>query len=144
MQLSSQARKATAAALAASTLLWATVGILPQVASAAVHSEGCLVLSGGIVWMITGGTRRGYTSAEVFQSYGYNFSQVVTATAEDVALPVGPIMIYADGTLVKGPNDPLVYLVAGGQKRPFVSGSVFTGLGFSFANIQSGPSQYLR
>ncbi|MBX4187377.1 MAG: hypothetical protein KW802_03965, partial [Candidatus Doudnabacteria bacterium] len=140
MQLSSQARKAMATGLAASTLLWAAVGIVPQIASAAVHSEGCLVLSGGTVWMITNGTRRGYTSAEVFQSWGRNFSEVVTASAEDVALPVGPIQVYADGTLVKGPNDPLVYLVTGGQKRPFVSGSVFTGLGFSFANIQSAPA----
>lgn len=140
MQLSQKARKAFAATLAASTMLMGSASLVaPKIASAAVHSEGCLVLSGGIVWMITNGTRRGYTSAEVFQSYGYNFSQVVAASAEDVALPVGPIMIYADGTLVKGPNDPLVYLVSGGQKRPFVSGSVFTGLGFSFANIQSAP-----
>ncbi len=139
MQLSSKAQKAVAAGLAASTILWAAAGIMPQIASAAVHSEGCLVLSGGIVWMITNGTRRGYTSAEVFQSYGYNFSQVVNATAEDVALPVGPIMIYADGTLVKGPNDPLVYLVAGMTKRPFTSGAVFTGLGYKFSNIQSAP-----
>lgn len=140
MQLSQKARKAVAATLAVSTMLMGSVtAMAPKIASAAVHSEGCLVLSGGIVWMITNGTRRGYTSAEVFQSYGYSFSQVVQATAEDVALPVGPIMIYADGTLVKGPNDPLVYLVAGGQKRPFVSGAVFTGMGFSFANIQSAP-----
>ena len=140
MQLSLNARKAMAAGLAASTLLWAAIGVLPQVASADVHSEGCLVLSGGIVWMSTGGTRRGYTSAEVFQTYGYNFSQVVAATAEDIALPVGPIMIYADNTLVKGPSDPLVYLVTGGQKRPFVSGAVFTGLGFVFSNIQTAPA----
>ncbi len=139
MQLSSQARKAVAAGLAASTLLWSAMIAAPQFASAAVHSEGCLVLSGGVVWLITGGTRRGFTSAEVFMSGGYNFSQVVSATAEDAALPVGPIMTYADGTLVKGPNDPLVYLVAGGQKRPFVSGSVFLGLGYSFANIQQAP-----
>jgi hypothetical protein len=139
MQLSIKARKAMAAGLAASTLLWSAGSILPRVASAAVHSDGCLVLSGGVVWLITGGTRRGFTSAEVFASHGNNFSQVVTATAEDAALPVGPIMTYADGTLVKGPNDPLVYLVAGGQKRPFVSGSVFTGLGYSFANIQQAP-----
>ena len=140
MQFSTKARKAIAATLAASTVLWSSAAVIaPQIASAAVHSEGCLVLSGGIVWMITNGTRRGYTSAEVFQSHGFNFSQVVAASAEDVALPVGPIMIYADGTLVKGPNDPLVYLVAGGQKRPFVSGSVFLGLGFSFANVQSAP-----
>ncbi len=139
MQLSSQARKAVASGLAASTLLWSAMIAVPMTASAAVHSDGCVVLSGGVVWLITGGTRRGFTSAEVFASSGYNFSQVVTASAEDVALPVGPIMTYADGTLVKGPNDPLVYLVAGGQKRPFVSGSVFTGLGYNFSNIQQAP-----
>ena len=139
MQLSLKARKAVASGLAASSLLWAASGALPQLASAAVHSDGCLVLSGGIVWMITGGTRRGFTSAEVFMSHGYNFGQVVAATAEDVALPVGPIMTYADGTLVMGPNDPLVYLVANGQKRGFTTGSVFTGLGYSFSNIQVAP-----
>src|SRR3989344_1845706 len=94
MQLSLKSRKAVASGLAASSLLWAASGALPQLASAAVHSDGCLVLSGGIVWMITGGTRRGFTSAEVFMSHGYNFGQVVAATAEDVALPVGPIMTY--------------------------------------------------
>ena len=135
-----QARKVVATGLALSTVLWGTLAFVPTIASAAVHSEGCLVLSGGIVWMITGGTRRGYTSAEVFQSYGYNFSQVVAAVAEDTALPVGPIMIYADNTLVKGPSDPLVYVVTNGQKRPFVSGDVFTGRGYSFANIQTAPS----
>ncbi len=139
MQLSSQARKAVATGLAASTLLWSAMIAAPQLASAAPHSDGCLVLSGGVVWLITGGTRRGFTSAEVFASHGYNFSQVVTATAEDAAMPVGPIMTYADGTLVMGPNDPLVYLVANGQKRPFTTGAVFTGLGYSFANIQVAP-----
>src|SRR3989344_1534602 len=98
MQLSIQARKAVAAGLSASTMLWAAAGVLPTIASAAVNSEGCVVLSGGVVWLITGGTRRGFTSAEVFQSSGYNFSQVVAASAEDVALPVGPVMTYADGT----------------------------------------------
>lgn len=140
MQLSEKARKALAAGLAVSTLVWsfAMVFALP-VAVAAPHSNGCLVLSGGTVWLLENGTRRGFTSAEVFASHGYNFGQVVAANSEDAALPVGPIMTYADGTLVKGPSDPLVYLVANGQKRGFVSGSVFTGLGFSFANIQSAP-----
>ena len=112
MQLSSKARKAVAIGLAASTIAWAgSFAALPLVASAAVHSNGCLVLSGGVVWLITGGQRRGFTSAEVFMSHGNNFSQVVAATVEDTALPQGAIMTYADGTLVKGPNDPLVYLV---------------------------------
>jgi hypothetical protein len=72
-------------------------------------------------------------------SHGYNFGQVVAANSDDVALPIGAIQIYANGTLVKGPVDPLVYLVVNGQKRGFTSGAVFTGLGYSFANIQWAP-----
>lgn len=136
MQLSLNARKAVAVGLAFSTILWASVGLVPQFASAAVHSDGCVVLSGGIVWLISGGTRRGITSADVFASHGYNFSQVVAATAEDVALPVGPNLGYADGTLVKGPTDPLVYIVDNGQKRGYISAAVFLGRGNTFNNVR--------
>ncbi|MEO8065850.1 MAG: hypothetical protein ABI643_03295 [Candidatus Doudnabacteria bacterium] len=140
MQLSINARKVMASGLAASTFLWAAVGAVPQFASAAVHSEGCLVISNGTVWLITGGVRKGFPTAPVMESYGYNFSQVAQATAEDLALPQGPVVTYADNTLVKGPSDPLVYLVSGGQKRPFVSGNVFVGLGYQFSNIQLAPT----
>ncbi|HYE22502.1 MAG TPA: hypothetical protein VD998_02845, partial [Verrucomicrobiae bacterium] len=135
MQLSSSARKAVATGLALSTLVWSVSLFALPFAFAAPHSNGCLVNASGTVWLIENGMRRGFPSAEVFSSHGYNFSQVVAANAEDTALPVGPVVVYADGTLVKGPSDPLVYLVANGQKRGFVSGSVFTGLGFSFGKI---------
>jgi hypothetical protein len=139
MHLTQKAKKAVAAGLALSTVMWSAAFFVALPAQAAPHSEGCIVLSGGTVWLITGGQRRGFTSAEVFASHGYNFGQVVAANSEDEALPAGPIMVYADGSIVKGPSDPLVYLVANGQKRGFVSGSVFTGLGYSFANIQWAP-----
>ncbi len=139
MQTSSRvARKGLAAILAVSTIVW-SVSLFAVPFAFATHSNGCLVLSGGTVWLVTNGQRRGFTSAEVFMSHGYNFGQVIAADSGDVALPVGPIMTYANGTLVKGPSDPLVYLVVNGQKRGFTSGSVFTGLGYSFANIQWAP-----
>lgn len=139
MQLSSYARKALASGLAVSTILSSAMAFAPQFASAAVHTDGCIVISNGTAWYITGGTRRGFPSAEVFMSYGYNFGQLAAASTEDLALPVGPIMVYADGTLVKGPGDPLVYLVTSAQKRGFTSGSVFSGLGFSFVDVQQAP-----
>lgn len=135
MQLSSSARKALAAGLAFSTVMWSVSLFALPFAFAAPHSNGCLVNASGTIWLIDGGMRRGFPSAEVFLSHGFNFSQVVTANSDDTALPVGSIVTYADGTLVKGPSDPLVYLVANSQKRGFVSGSVFTGLGFSFGKI---------
>lgn len=140
MQLSSKARKGLAAGLAASTVLMSSAASLIPAAFAAPHADGCLVNISGTVYMNMGGQRRGFPSPDVFFSHGNGFGGVQSANAEDIALPVGPVMVYADGTLVKGPNDPLVYLVTNGQKRPFVSGEVFTGLGFKFSNIQSAPA----
>jgi hypothetical protein len=139
MNFSQKAKKAVAAGLALSTMMWSVSLFAVPAAVAAPHNDGCLVNVSGTVYLIQGGQKRGFTSAEVFMSHGYNFGQVVTANAEDAALPTGSILIYADGTLVKGPADPLVYLVVNGQKRGFTSGSVFTGLGYSFANIQWAP-----
>src|SRR3954467_13888719 len=140
MNLSHNARKGMAVGLAASTVLMtALTGLIPA-AFAAPHAEGCLVLSSGTVYMVTGGQLRGFPSADVFMSHGNGFGGVQQATAEDLALPMGPVLVYADGTLVKGPNDPLVYLVASGQKRGFTTGAVFTGLDFKFSNIQSAPA----
>src|SRR3989338_6441769 len=132
----SQVRRAVATGLAISTLVWAFgfFAVVPQ-ASAAAHSNGCLVNASGTIWYLENGTRRGFPSVTVLESHGFNLSQVVTANTDDNALPAGSVMVYADGTLVKGPSDPLVYLVANGQKRGFVSGSVYTGLGFSWANV---------
>jgi len=91
--------------------------------------------STGTVYLIDGGQRRPFRSPEVFFSNGFSFSQVAQATGTDLALPVGPIMIFRDGTLIKGPGDPLVYLVTNGIKRPFQSADDFHGLGYSFFNI---------
>lgn len=139
MNLTQNAKKAVAAGLALSTLMWGTALFALPVAYAADHGTGCLVNISGTVYVIDGNQRRGFTSAEVFMSHGYNFSQVVAGNSDDADLSVGSIMVYANGTLVKGPSDPLVYLVVNGQKRGFTSGSVFTGLGYSFANIQWAP-----
>ena len=135
MNLSSSAKKGLAAGLAVSTLLWSvSLFALPAFVFAAPHSDGCLINSSGTIYLVSGGQQRGFPTAEVFNSHGYNFSQVVAASSEDTQA-MGSVMVYADGTLVKGPSDPLVYLVANGQKRGFVSGSVYTGLGFNWANV---------
>lgn len=139
MTLTQKARKAVAAGLALSTVMWSVSFLALPVAFAAAHNSGCLVNSNGTVYLISNGQRRGFTSEQVFVSHGYNFGQVVTANSDDNNLSVGSILVFADGTLVKGPNDPLVYLVVNGQKRGFTSGSVFTGLGYSFANIVWAP-----
>ncbi|MDZ4244181.1 MAG: IPT/TIG domain-containing protein, partial [Candidatus Doudnabacteria bacterium] len=107
-----------------------------QTANAAVSPDGSLVKApGGTVYLIENGQRRPFRVPEVFYSHGFNFNQVIQATAEDLALPLGSLMVYRDGTLIKAPFDPLVYLVTNGQKRGFQSAAAFLGLGYSFNNV---------
>ncbi len=127
---------------------------MPFAAQAAAHGAGTNVSdSSGTIWMITAnGTRRAYTSAGAFLSYGFNsWSTVVPASSDDLALPVdsagfippqdGKIFCATatKGSDVKGECS----LITGGQKAAFTSAAVFTGLGFSFSRAQYGDSSFL-
>lgn len=108
----------------------------------AAPADGDLVLSQGTVYLVSGQQqRRPFRSPEVFFSCGYQFSEVRLATADDLALPVGPVMVFCDGSLVKEPNNSLVYLVSNGKKRGFTSADVFKGLGYSFANVVTANNE---
>lgn len=50
---------------------------------------------------------------------------------------------FADGELLKTDNSPSVYLIDKGQKRPFISGEIFEGLGYKWSNIISVPEKVL-
>ena len=104
-------------------------------ALAAQSPEGALVSDSQTIFLIKGGEKRPFRSPDVFHSHGNDFDDVVPESAEDRSLPVGAVMIFRDGTLVKGPSSPLVYLVTEGGKRPFVSENAFLGRGYSFNNV---------
>lgn len=135
-----------------STVAMLATGFAPFAAHAAAHAVGTNVKSSdGTIWMIMpDGTRRAYTSAGAFLSYGFNsFSSVVDANADDLALAAGSFIPPQDGKIfcatetkgsdVKGECS----LVTGGMKAAFTSASVFTGLGFSFSRAQYGDSSFL-
>lgn len=105
-------------------------------ASAAISPDNTLIVDEqGTVYIVAAGERRPFRSAEVFWSHGYGFNYVVAASSEDSTLPVGPVMTFKDGTLVKDPEKPLVYLVSSGKKLGFSSADAFLGLGYSFNNV---------
>lgn len=104
---------------------------------AAPSPEGSLVVFNGTVYLIKGGQRYPFRSPEVFHSHGYQFGQVKPASSEDIALPEGTVMIYRDGSLVKAPDKPLVYLVTQSKKRGFNSAEAFFSLGYEFSNVVS-------
>jgi hypothetical protein len=108
-------------------------------ASTDVHPNGTLIISNGTVYLIKDGKRFGFRDAAEYQSYGYNFSQVVPATSADLQLSFDSanIMKAMPGTLVLDASDnKTVYMIGTGYtKRGFVSASVFAGLGYNFKNL---------
>jgi len=57
------------------------------------------------------------------------------ATAQDMALPEGELLLPQDGILAKTPIDKTVWLVSGSQRRGFTSATVFSALGFNFNQV---------
>ena len=102
------------------------------------HPDGTLVLEGTTVYLIQNGQLYGFRDAKEYQSHGYNFSQVVQASAAD-KLPQasGNIIKALEGTLVLDASDGrTVYMVGtNGTKRGFASAEVFKALGYSFSNL---------
>src|SRR3989344_1131346 len=93
------------------------------------------------IYMIAGGQKRGFTSAEVFHALGYQFDQ---ATAIDLSdYPAGnPITAesaaHPNGALILDQNDGrTVWWVLSGQRQGFQSTEVFFTYGFSFGKIVS-------
>jgi hypothetical protein len=104
------------------------------------YREGRLVSSPtGGVYLVTGGVKRAFPSAEVFLSGGYKWADSLGLSAYELSLiPDGQPMPYnvgyREGRLVSSPTGG-VYLVTGGVKRAFPSGLVFTSNSYSWASI---------
>jgi hypothetical protein len=123
--------------------------VAPFAAQAAAHAAGTNVKSSdGTIWMISPeGTRRAYTSAGAFLSYGFNsWASVVDANADDLALPAGSFIPPQDGKVMcsdRGSDKGTCYLVTGAMKAGFTSAAVFTGLGFSFSKAGMGDLSWM-
>jgi len=119
-----------------SKILLVAIALVMASATTVSAAAGDLFLDRGTVYFVNYlGQKRGFPSADVFFSHGFNFSQVRAATSADLVLPEGPVMTFPEGTLVKSRNSATVYLIKGGQKRAFTSGSIFLSAGYSFSNI---------
>lgn len=108
----------------------------PAITSGAqTHPDGALVLDGRTVWWILGGTKQGFESMAVFNTYGFSSAKIVKSNSADLALPQGPLVKFRDGTLVKdGAN---YYLISDGKKLQFASVADLTGRGYKTANAIS-------
>jgi hypothetical protein len=115
----------------------------------APHAVGTNVVdSAGTVYLIAAkNLRRPYSSAGAFLSYGFNsYASVVPANTADLNMPVGSFILPNDGknyASSSGPDQGVVYLMSNSQKLPYTGANVFTGLGFSFANVTSANLSFV-
>lgn len=112
--------------------------LFSPVALAQTHVNGTIIISGGTIYKIENGLKRGFPTVAAFLSHNYQFFQARPATTDDLILPQGSNMDFADGSLVN--DNGTVFMVNQGGKRGFTSAAVFTGLGFKFGNVFAGST----
>ncbi len=89
------------------------------------YPDGTLLLApNGAVFVIEHGKRRGITSRALFEGLGYNFSQAIPATQQELKIhPEGTLYLekiqrHPDGALLKEPGAAGVFLMDHGTRRP--------------------------
>ncbi len=90
--------------------------------------------TGGVYYVIDGTKAPLYDS--IFLKTKYKGLSLVPVDPEKLAgyRTIKPI-VFDDGTLLKSPTNPTVYVIALGKKLPITSGRVFEGLGYKWDNI---------
>lgn len=69
---------------------------------------------------------------------------LLAMTPEELqSLPTGTPLMFKDGTLVKSPDGPTVFVIAGGMKMPIPSETVFLAYGYKWANIVTTSAKAL-
>lgn len=94
-----------------------------------------LINDRGTLFLILNGVREGIISPGLLASHGLEFKDAVPAQEGDLQLPLGPLLLPGDGSLVKSKQDPTVYVISSGKRYGFVSAKVFADLGFKFSSI---------
>ncbi|MFH1427302.1 MAG: hypothetical protein ABIG60_02115 [Patescibacteria group bacterium] len=90
--------------------------------------------TGGVYWVLEG--KKAPIWDKIFLSAKYKNKTLTAVSPEELAdyETISPVL-FPDGELVKSSNSPAVYLISENKKRPFISGTVFEGLGYKWENI---------
>ncbi len=124
--------------------------IKETIPTGSAHAVGVNIrnLDGTVYTITPDGTRRPYTSAAAFLSYGFNtFKNVLLATTGDLSLPMGSFIAPRDGFVVcsdHGLDKGTCYLITEGKRAPFTSAKVFTDLGFTFNKSSKGDVSFME
>lgn len=101
------------------------------------YKSGTLVRdSSPDVFVVEGSSKRKITSLQLFNHLGYSWKNILQIASSELALyGLGDAMKYKDGTLIKKGEEPQIFLLADGQKRPFSSAEIFLARGYSWSQV---------
>ena len=94
-----------------------------------------LINDNGTFYLVQNGQRNGITNPGMLYSYGLTFESAKPATAADLSVSQGPLLLPSDGSLVKSSEDQTIYLISLGQRYGFTSALVFNALGYKFDSV---------
>jgi hypothetical protein len=96
------------------------------------------------IYCLDGNKKYVIVSNEILRAR-YNSARVATISSEKLlAYPEGDAITFPDGALVKMTNDPMVYVISDGRRRPIKDEATFIGLGYKWSNIITTSSQSLE
>jgi hypothetical protein len=111
------------------------VGEPITIASADPQGKLLQLTTNGAVFYIKDGFRHAILDKAILTAL-FPKARLIPATTQDIEqYKEGKFLRLPDGYLVRGYEDPAVYVISDGKKLPIVSEDVFTGYGYSWDNI---------
>lgn len=111
------------------------------ISATGIHPNGTLIRSNDdqTVYLLSGGQKKPISSASIFNSYNFDFNEVVTVSGSELnGYATAANLKFNDGSLLKGTGST-VYAVNNdsADRIPFASLVSFIGLGYDFGNVVS-------
>jgi hypothetical protein len=108
------------------------------------HPDGALIAMNNRVYLVYNGTKRPVSTASVFLSYGYQWSEVKRATTGDYSLPDGiPLDVIHPGKLFRTPSSSVYTMVwdtsSNSWVKQMVTYDAFVNLGYRWDEVQVIP-----
>jgi len=93
----------------------------------------------GAVYFVQNGIRHGITDRTIMDINFPRQKPIPIHPDELAQYPDGTRETLADGTIVTAAGNPAVYVIAGGKRRPVVSGDAFEELGYRWSDVRVVP-----
>ncbi len=89
----------------------------------------------GAVFFVQNGKKYPIVDKAIMEINYPNYKIIRVSVDELEKYPVGPAVLFHDGTLVKSNDNPMVYVISDGKKLPITSEATFNALGYRWDKI---------